>query len=78
MRRDNARFISEKDGSGIGAVQNRILGGVTLLVTAVIVAANRQSDCRVNNGSRMNAGSMPGGRFAEHPWVNSRNPQRRL
>jgi hypothetical protein len=39
MGRDNTRFTSEKNGSGIGAVQIRILGCVTLLVTGVIVAA---------------------------------------
>jgi hypothetical protein len=37
--RSNARFESEKHGTGLGAVQIRILGGVVLLVLIVIVAA---------------------------------------
>src|SRR5580658_971447 len=37
--RANARFENGKDSFGFGAVQIRILGGVTLLVLAVFVAA---------------------------------------
>jgi hypothetical protein len=37
--RANARFTTEKHNAGLGAVQVRILGGVVLLVLAVIVSA---------------------------------------
>jgi hypothetical protein len=37
--RANARFTTEKHSGGLGAVQVRILGGVVLLVLAVIVSA---------------------------------------
>ena len=37
--RANARFTNEKHGSGLGAVQIRLLGGVALVVLAVIVIA---------------------------------------
>jgi hypothetical protein len=37
--RANARFTNEKHGTGVGAVQIRILGGVLLAVLTVIRAA---------------------------------------
>jgi hypothetical protein len=37
--RANARFTDEKRSTGLGAVQVRILGGVILLVLAIIVSA---------------------------------------
>jgi hypothetical protein len=37
--RANARFTSEKHSSGLGAVQVRVLGGVVLIVLAVIMCA---------------------------------------
>ena len=37
--RANARFTDERHGSGLGALQVRILGAVALLVLTVIVAA---------------------------------------
>ncbi len=37
--RANARFTNEKHASGLGSAQVRILGGVVLLVLAVIVVA---------------------------------------
>jgi hypothetical protein len=37
--RANARFTTDKHSVGLGAVQVRILGGVVLLVLAIIISA---------------------------------------